>query len=172
MFKNIFILIPLLIAGVACSGSGDSIQEALQIPPINSGGEVIEPKSLSVDVPGIPDGSTYYGKYTLTLGEELAFNLGQNTANKVLDLEFSSSEEKQMYLDQFFSFSMGECSDRESNLMWMEISPQGDVLSEESVSIVNVITAKAGGRYLLRMNSSNTSGCDQLSVSFIFSETK
>ena len=176
MLKKTLLLTAVLVLTGACSSGGGNpvniLDDVIGDLPTDGNNDMTAPKSLATDVPGVAADTSYYGKYTMTLDEQFVINMTQSSEKKIFDLEFAPSSDTELNIDSFYGFFVGECSDREDSLTWMEVDSSGNVLAEESVNTWSSVFAQSGNRYLLRVSYAGTSGCDQVSAYLTITEAK
>lgn len=160
MLRLLFILL-ISMSAIHCSSSKDAVIDALDGTPIT------DPKNKDAqviphDVPSIPVGASYFGKLKLIPNEKLEYNLIDGNDFKVVDFEFTDKNFKDFFVDQFSSVYMGSCPDRKEKLTWLHVDKNGKTLASEPINLVDVFTAVAGYRYILRIEYRNVKHCQQI----------
>jgi|GEM_PF-6075487 len=176
MFKMLIIITIVGLFLPGCSGKDAASEIINQVPPPPPGtdtaagteNDALKAQPLPEKTPAIDQGATYYGRIPLTLGEEMPLSFGDDTAEKVVDLEWMSTDDIRISLEQFFYASIGECADSDWQMLWMEIDSDGNILVQEDVGMFQTFTAEALGSYLLRVTFTETAGCSSIGGSAKF----
>ena len=168
------ILMPLLFLVVACSGGEDTVKNLLPDPPpidVPDNGDLdvtpqsLEPQTVSQDVPEL-QGAQYLGKMQLKVGEPLAVKFKTQDGPVYFDFEMMPQEDAQYSFADFFQQMTKACPESLGETFWMEVTGDGVIVNEESLSYFDSFTAEKSKRYIMRHVYSNANACESITMIF------
>lgn len=165
----------LLLLFVACSAERavENTLDKIPVPDfgggvgdgLGEGSESLKPTSPPDTVPRPFVGSDYFGMHELIVDDSMSFFLEDGGDIQVIDLEYRPTADKTLTLGNLSSLTIGDCPDFSRSALWLRVSEQGEVLSEEAIDFFWNGLAEAGQRYLARVTYENVTGCSSLSLS-------